>query len=503
MRVAIGRLWTESSSLSPLLANREMFEAGALVEGEALLRFYEGTRTEVGGFLAALTEAEVEPVPLLGAQAACAGPIERAFWEWSRDRMIALLCDAGPVDAVLLSLHGATLAEDEDDVCGALLAAVRDLVGRAVPIAATLDLHANPTALMARSADALIAYKTYPHHDFVDRGRQATGIALAAARGETSPVTTVTTIPMSLGSLPLLEELIARAVEFEEQPGVLCCSIVPTHPHLDVAEFRPLSAVVVSDGDPALGRRIGRDLMRAAWTNRERAVAGTPRLRTLPEAIDEALDFPHGTVVIADRFDAVTAGFPGDSPEVIRALLDRGVREPACLILTDPGFVRQAEVTGIGGTMAGPLGGVWGGPGSGPLEVVARVRALTDGTLMKSREPRPGHLEISNTRMGRTAVVVIGATITVVVTSVPVMSTEPTVFRSTGVEPYDHRIVVTKSVNQQRFHYGEAVGFVDLGGPGWGAAEKTYIWRRRPSRRLFPNDDVTDDEIEAALAQES
>jgi hypothetical protein len=78
------------------------------------------------------------------------------------------------------------------------------------------------------------------------------------------------------------------------------------------------------------------------------------------------------------------------------------------------------------------------------------------------------------------------------------MSTEPTVYRSVGVEPYDYRIVVTKSVNQQRFHYPEAVGFVDLGGPGWGNAT-THRWTRRPPLRVFPEHALADDEIRRLL----
>lgn len=502
MRIAVGRFWTESSSMSPLLADRALFEAGALVEGEALLRFFRGTRTEVGGALVAIDEEGVEPVPLLGAQAACAGPIEQPFWEWMRDRMVELLREAGPVDAVYLSLHGATVAEASFDCCGELVAAVRAQVGPDIPIAATLDLHGNPTDLLARSANALVAYKTYPHHDFVERGRQAIGILIEAVRYGRKPVTVVTTIPMSLGALTLQDDLIAECVEYEEEyPGVLCGSIMPTHPTLDVPEFHPVSAVLVTDNDPALARELGARLMRRAWAERERANSEAVRTVGLPQGVIDALAHPPGTVVIADRLDAVTGGFPGDSPAIIATLLELGAADPALIILTDPDFVRRAEAAGIGGVVSGPLGSGWGGDLYHPVEVTARIRALTDGSLNKSREPMPGHLEISSTSMGKTAVAVINDTITVVATSVPVMSTEGTVYRSVGIEPYDYRIVVTKSVNQQRFHYPDAVGFVDLAGPGWGNAADVYAWKhRRLDRGIYPADPaIGETEIEAAL----
>ncbi|MCC6704624.1 MAG: M81 family metallopeptidase [Thermomicrobiales bacterium] len=503
MRIAVGRFWTETSSMTPLLGKRAMFEAGALVEGTALLDFFRGTRTEVGGFLAALDEAGIEPAPLLGAHASCSGPVEQPLWEWIYDRMTTLLREQLPVDGVLISLHGASLAVGEEDTCGALLAGIREIVGPDVPIAATLDMHGNPTERMARSADALVAYKTYPHHDFVDRGLQAARIVIDAANGLIRPVTTITTIPMYLTSLPLMEDLIAAGVEREREPGVLCCSIMPTHPHLDVEEFHVLSAVTVTDGEPDLAQSIGRDQMWRAWSERDRIAAETRPRTPLPKAITDALAMPPGTVVIADPLDSVTGGFPGDCTAVIESLLDLGVTAPSLHIINDPGFVERAEAVGIGGTLRSPLGGTWGADRYEPVTVDATIRLLSDGKLMKSREPQPGHLEVSNSSMGRTAVVEIEPSITVVVTSVPVMSTEQTVFRSVGIEPYEYRIVVVKSVNQQRFHYTEAAGFIDLAGPGWGNAGNDSSWRSYPRPRQYPTDDVTDEEILAILDRQS
>ncbi len=52
---------------------------------------------------------------------------------------------AGPVDGVYLDLHGAMVTEHLDDGEGELLARVRKVVGRRVPVVASLDLHANMT----------------------------------------------------------------------------------------------------------------------------------------------------------------------------------------------------------------------------------------------------------------------------------------------------------------------------------------------------------------------
>src|SRR5678816_152935 len=69
----------------------------------------------------------------------------------------------GPIDGVLLHLHGAMVVESYEDGEGELLARLRKILGPDVPIVVTLDLHANVTEKMAENASALIAFRTYPH----------------------------------------------------------------------------------------------------------------------------------------------------------------------------------------------------------------------------------------------------------------------------------------------------------------------------------------------------
>src|SRR6202043_1646843 len=50
---------------------------------------------------------------------------------------------------------------------------VRKVIGKELPLVVSLDLHANVTPAMVAHADALIAYRTYPHIDMADTGRAA------------------------------------------------------------------------------------------------------------------------------------------------------------------------------------------------------------------------------------------------------------------------------------------------------------------------------------------
>ena len=85
--------------------------------------------------------------------------------------MVDGIAAAGRLDAVYLDLHGAMVAEHLDDGEGEILARVRRVIGKDLPLVASLDLHANVTPEMVEHADALIAYRTYPHVDMADTGR--------------------------------------------------------------------------------------------------------------------------------------------------------------------------------------------------------------------------------------------------------------------------------------------------------------------------------------------
>ena len=89
-----------------------------------------------------------EAVCGLGASAPPAGTTVRRVYEGFRDEILADLRRAGPVDAVLLNLHGAMVADGYDDCEGDLLAAVRRVVGPRVPVGVELD----PTTAAAAAA---------------------------------------------------------------------------------------------------------------------------------------------------------------------------------------------------------------------------------------------------------------------------------------------------------------------------------------------------------------
>ena len=141
-------------------------------------------------------QATHDLVPLLWTSGGAGGMVTRDAFERIAGSLVGRLSEALPVDAVYLDLHGAMVTEDYEDAEGELLRRVRAAVGPGVPVAISLDYHANVTPQMVEMTDALIAYRTYPHVDRVETGQsaaQALERLLARGRPACAPSSTSTT----------------------------------------------------------------------------------------------------------------------------------------------------------------------------------------------------------------------------------------------------------------------------------------------------------------------
>src|SRR6185503_7043425 len=114
-----------SDLFSPIPTDRRQFEAHDLRYGGEILEAYRGTGTCVGGMIDGAAARGVTLVPSLAAGASPAGRVTKDFYAEAKARLLADLAAAGPLDGVLLDLHGAMVVEGLDDGEGDLLQAVR------------------------------------------------------------------------------------------------------------------------------------------------------------------------------------------------------------------------------------------------------------------------------------------------------------------------------------------------------------------------------------------
>jgi microcystin degradation protein MlrC len=177
-RVLIAGYQHETNTFAPSLADWAAFTRGdsfpAFVRGQEMVDQLRGVNIPVAGVIDAARTHGWQLVPSCWAGAIPSSYVTRDAFE----RIAQAICDdiraaqhsSAGLDAVVLDLHGAAVAEHADDSEGELLARVRALIGPRLPLVASLDLHANVTQRMLSEADALVSYRTYPHVDMADTG---------------------------------------------------------------------------------------------------------------------------------------------------------------------------------------------------------------------------------------------------------------------------------------------------------------------------------------------
>jgi microcystin degradation protein MlrC len=331
---------------------------------------------EAGRRLAARDGHEAHFGLLAAAQPA--GTTVQSAYETLRDELLQRLQATLPVNAVLLVLHGAMVAEGCPDCEGDLIERVRALVGPGVPIGVELDLHCHFTERMHRHADIVIAYKEYPHTDMVERFEELWSLTLAAAQGRVRPVTAVHDCRM-VGfwhtTREPMKSFVARMKALEAQPGVLSVSFGHGFPWGDVPEAGA-KVWVVTDGDPALGERLAQALGQEIWDMRHQTAARPTRIA---EAMDRLAAHTGGRpLVLADTADNAGGGAGSDSTFILQALVQRGIGQVALAPFWDQGALQVCAEAGVGTRLSLRVGGKLGPLSGDPVDLRVTVRALVE-----------------------------------------------------------------------------------------------------------------------------
>jgi microcystin degradation protein MlrC len=476
----------ESNTFSPRPSDRALFASGCLLFDESSLAGMDGKSTELAGFIAAARRREVELVPTIAAWAPSGGPMVPADFHRLADELLVRIARARPVDGVLLALHGAWVSQDEPGADGWVLERVRDLVGPDVPIVASLDLHANVTERMVRSANGLVGFRTYPHIDMFETGQRAAELLFGVLGSQRRLATILRKVPMIVPpenaqtDVGPLAEVLAAARRAELEPPIRSVSIFPVQPWLDVPE-QGCSAVVVTDEDGAEARRAADALAGLLW---ERRRAFRVPLVSPEEAVRRALATDVGPILLVDSADGTSSGSPGDSTAILRALLDTSSDTPALVSLVDPEAARRvAESDGRAVRLA--IGGRLDPGRHQPVEVEGRARRVANPVVTFSGGIGDG----LTAGLGAAAVLEVGA-IKILLMENPVPCYDPALYRAAGLEPREARLVVVKSPNNFRWAYRDvARDWIYVDAPGASSPRLEGLRFTRVPRPLYPLDD--------------
>src|SRR5215510_14058519 len=146
-RIAVGGFLHETNTFAPTKATYQDFVHGggwpAMAHGADVLKVMRRINVGLAGFVEAAEANGWELVPTISAAASPCAHVTKDAFERVMKEMLDGIANAGPLDAVYLDLHGAMVTEHHDDGEGEILARVRQVIGRNLPLVASLDLHAN------------------------------------------------------------------------------------------------------------------------------------------------------------------------------------------------------------------------------------------------------------------------------------------------------------------------------------------------------------------------
>ncbi|MDJ0656689.1 MAG: M81 family metallopeptidase [Xanthomonadales bacterium] len=310
------------------------------------------------------------------ADAQPSGVVVREVYEELRDELLEDLRSAMPVDAIMLPLHGAMVADGYPDCEGDILEHIRQLVGPDVAIGVELDPHCHFTERMRSNADIVVAYKEYPHTDVIDRFKEVWQLTLDAAEGRISPVIEMADCRM-VGfwhtNREPMQSFVGKMKSMEQQTGILSVSFGHGFPYGDVPEAGA-KVWVVGDDNPGAAARLAKSLRDEVWAMRD---------DTRPEAIglDEAMKRltsvnDQGPTVVADVADNAGGGASSDSTFILEALREGGLTNMAIGPVWDLGAIAVCREAGLGARLMLRVGGKCGPLSGLPIDLSVTVRAL-------------------------------------------------------------------------------------------------------------------------------
>jgi microcystin degradation protein MlrC len=460
-RILIAGYQHETNTFAPSLADWAAFNRGdsfpAYMRGAAMQDALTGINMPVSGFIDAARHRGWTLLP-----SCWAGAIPSSFvTEDAFERIaVAILQDvdsacrsSSGLDAVYLDLHGAAVAQHAPDSEGELLARVRQRVGPALPIVASLDLHANVTHRMLAQADALVAYRTYPHVDMADTGAMAADLlARRLKAGAKEPMQSRRLpflIPLNAQStwMPPAQAIYDELQALDQRHGTVL-SFCMGFPASDFDECAPMVWGHGAQADAAVAALYARVAEPTQW-----------RQDILParEAVVQAMALAagaHQPVVIADTQDNPGAGGDSNTTGLLHALLAQGAgrRYPgqvALGLMFDAAAGRAAAEAGIGAELELALGTAvptfTGQPSNPPVRGRFKVLALSDGRCTLTGPMMRG----LTVNLGPSACLEIDG-VRIAVVSGKKQLLDRQLLRMVGIHHEQQRIVVVKSSNHFR-----------------------------------------------------
>lgn len=497
MRLLLAMFKHETNTFSPVPTRLQRFFNGSREPlcGAAAIAAYRGTGSGLGGYIDVAERLGAEIVLPVAAEASPSGPTDDETYERISQLILAEV-ERGGFDGILLDLHGAMVTQSLEDGEGHLLARLRK-IDPVTPVGVTLDMHTNLYDELIRHATVVNGYHTYPHVDMYEAAERTANILARTIRGECKPV-------MAWGNRPMLPHIMRQSSYDEPNKSLqehcirlenegssanhstLAASVFTGFPHADI-RGAALSAVVCTDNDPDLARRLCDELLDQAWHARAQFVF---QIEPLQESVARAKQLTEGPIILLDHYDNCASGATMDTTAVLAEVLQQGLDNAVFYALYDPEAAQTLAEAGVGAQVTITLGGKIKMPAlretSEPVEVTGRVKFVFDGVYTNLGPMRKGLL--NNT--GTTVVFDTGK-VEIVIISRHQEPYDVSCLLSAGITPTDKRYIILKS----RVHWRAGMGHlarqvVECAGVGVATSDYSQLEFKHVQRPIYPLDAI-------------
>ncbi len=466
------------------------FKSRYLLTGEQAIAERGHQNTELAGMLDVAGDRGWQVEHVLSACAGPSGRVTRVAFDTIVGPLI-VAAEKGEYDGVLLMLHGAMVTEFCEDGEGEILNRIRAVIGSKLPIAVTLDPHANVTQNMCDQANILVSFTSYPHVDMRTTGRRAAELLHQTMQGEITPRTLCVRRPMleevnggrtDIG--PMIERH-TKARAYETCRKIFAVSINGGFASSDILEVGP-TVLVTYQGEDERPLKIANELADDMWNLRHEVLND---YMSVQDAADIAAgwDISDGPLVIADYADNPGAGAYGDSTALLESLLAANITDACFGPLVDAKAVKVLSKLSVGEQVQIAIGGnSVPNFGGGPVTVDGKIMWQGDGLLIGDG-PILGGLERD---YGPTVVLRVGGMDILIVTIADQMR-DLQQFRTFGIDPAKMRVVALKSMQHFRAAFEPIAGKTIVCDSGaLCTTQYNLLPYKNAPRPIFPLDEI-------------
>jgi len=480
----------EANSFSPALADRGTFKRGVWAYGKEMEHLRSKT-IGIGGVYKYFDDMkDVEIVPGFSTWAMSSGPIKTGEFEYLADMLFKSLEDAGKIDGVMLTLHGACQSESVEDCEGYILDHIRAIVGEHVPIVSSFDLHACMTEKMMSCLDGANGYYTFPHLDIEETSYRAARSLYMLLHKRIQPAKLLKTIPFvppcddsTNTDKPLFGYAMKMMKEALDLQGVLSGALFTTQPWLDTPELGTELCLFFEDEASRVEFEIVADsILNYLWDRRNVFYSPMPEM---DEAIKWCTD-KESTICLVDYGDVLGGGAVGDSTVALRSLLKEKPDMTSCLTIVDPECVQKAREIGLGGKYVFEIGSSNEEGYNKKIPVEAEVIMINTepfvnlGPFMKNRLVDPG-----------TRVLLRSGGINIILLEFSCPPQDRNMLITMGIDPASIGIVIHKQTQSFKSCYdGIMKTYLYVNTPGCTDRDLKRLPFKKIKRPLFPIDNI-------------